>query len=94
MNEGLRHLADNAEVPTDRPTAGLKPAETPLLEARDVTKRYGLSRWACGFSGWRDAPLRSARVASFPVQVRITWSVNSSMDVSRFAASNTLSRGL
>jgi simple sugar transport system ATP-binding protein len=29
------------QIPVDAPVAGLTPTETPLLEARDVTKRYG-----------------------------------------------------
>jgi len=41
MSEGLRHLSANAEVPVDAPVVGLKSVETPLFEARDITKRYG-----------------------------------------------------
>jgi simple sugar transport system ATP-binding protein len=41
MVETLQHFAGVTQIPVDMPTIGLMPAETPLLEARDITKRYG-----------------------------------------------------
>jgi simple sugar transport system ATP-binding protein len=37
----LRHLGPEAHVPVDRPVEGTLPADTPLYEARNVTKKYG-----------------------------------------------------
>ena len=41
MTDTLQHFAHEAHLPVDAPTIGLKPAQTPLLEARGITKRYG-----------------------------------------------------
>ena len=41
MKETLLHLTGEAHVPVDTPTIGLTPPETPLFEAREITKRYG-----------------------------------------------------
>jgi simple sugar transport system ATP-binding protein len=37
----LRHPGEKSHIPADKPVAGLKPTETPLFEARNVTKKYG-----------------------------------------------------
>jgi simple sugar transport system ATP-binding protein len=37
----LRHPGPSAHIPADKPTEGLQPAEVPLYEARNVTKKYG-----------------------------------------------------
>ena len=41
MHDNLQHFGGADHIPVDAPVVGLKPAATPLLEARDVTKRYG-----------------------------------------------------
>jgi simple sugar transport system ATP-binding protein len=41
MAETLQHFSAAAHIPVDAPTEGLRPAETPLFEARDIVKRYG-----------------------------------------------------
>jgi simple sugar transport system ATP-binding protein len=42
MPQTLQHFSEvEAHVPVDPPTEGLHPAQTPLFEARDITKRYG-----------------------------------------------------
>ena len=37
----LLHPKPNEHLPVDAPTAGVMPTETPLYEARNVTKKYG-----------------------------------------------------
>lgn len=41
MKKALRHLGDTNHVPVDAPIHGPTPTETPLYEARGITKRYG-----------------------------------------------------
>jgi simple sugar transport system ATP-binding protein len=41
VHDNLQHFEGKDHIPVDAPVAGLKPTATPLLEARDVTKRYG-----------------------------------------------------
>ena len=41
MTESLQHFPAQAHIPVDAPTAGLKPVETPVLETRNIVKRYG-----------------------------------------------------
>ena len=40
MNDSLRHLSVGDRAPVDQPIAGLEPSQTPLLEVRDICKRY------------------------------------------------------
>jgi simple sugar transport system ATP-binding protein len=40
-HDGLQHLGVRDREPVNRPIPGLEPAETPLLELRDIRKRYG-----------------------------------------------------
>src|SRR5258708_4067198 len=37
----LRHPKRSELIPTDKPIVGLKPMDTPLYEARHVSKKYG-----------------------------------------------------
>ena len=41
MTEHLQHFGPRDHVPVDAPIAGAAPQETPLFEAREITKRYG-----------------------------------------------------
>jgi simple sugar transport system ATP-binding protein len=41
MNDSLRHLSAGDRAPVDQPIAGPEPSQTPLLEVRDICKRYG-----------------------------------------------------
>ncbi len=41
MKDSLRHFSPQAHVPVDAPTGGLAPIGAPLLEARNIVKRYG-----------------------------------------------------
>lgn len=41
MTAPLGHFENSAHGPTDAPTVGMRPAETPLFEAREIVKRYG-----------------------------------------------------
>jgi simple sugar transport system ATP-binding protein len=41
VNEGLHHYSPRDHVPVDRPVVGVAPTETPLLETRNIIKRYG-----------------------------------------------------
>jgi simple sugar transport system ATP-binding protein len=41
MTDHLQHFGSRDHVPSDSPTSGEIPPETPLFEARTITKRYG-----------------------------------------------------
>ncbi len=41
MTDTLRHFTTDAEIPAGPPIHGMAPASTPLLEMRNIVKRYG-----------------------------------------------------